>query len=278
VLAPLAGAINDDNAAFAGGGIATLAAYRLLASGRRAWLIAALGGVILASWAKFTALLLTGGLMAGVSLWLLWRGRLQPRSMALIALAALMAAAPYIALLIQYGSPTPRTAGQIAMIKAGAMATGWDGAARMPALPFAAHFLSEFVLEWIPTLKPRNALNYAALAIPIATVLCAFAGVFLSVRRVAQGRPAALDVLIAAMALAFAGTFVVHGVYSFELHSEFGWLTSAYPRYYLPLAAFVPLAGLALLEAVKHPSARAILLWFLIAGPVVLCITGTPLG
>jgi hypothetical protein len=80
------------------------------------------------------------------------------------------------------------------------------------------------------------------------------------------------------MALAFAGTFVVHGVYSFELHSEFGWLTSAYPRYYLPLAAFVPLAGLALLEAVKHPSARAILLWFLIAGPVVLCITGTPLG
>jgi hypothetical protein len=278
VLAPLAGAINNDNAAFAGGGIATLAAYQLLVTGRRGWLMAALGGVILASWAKFTALLLTGGLIAGVSLWLLWRKRLQPRSIALIAIAALVAAAPYIALLMQYGSPTPQTAGQIAMIKAGAMATGWYGAERMPALPFAAHFLSEFVLEWIPTLKPRNALNYAALAIPIATMLCAFAGVYLSVRRIAQGKPAPLDVVIAALALGFAGTFLVHGVYSYQLHAEFGWLTSAYPRYYLPLAALVPLAGLALLEAVKQLSARAILLVFLIAGPVVLCITGTPLG
>lgn len=278
VLAPLAGAINNDNAAFGGGGIATLAAYQLLVTGRRGWLMAALAGVILASWAKFTALLLTGGLIAGVSLWLLWQGRLQPRSIVLIAVAMLVAAAPYIALLAQYGSPTPRTAGQIAMIKAGAIAVGWDGAERMPALRFAAHFLSEFVLEWIPTLKPRNALNYAALAIPIVTVLCAFAGVFVSARRIAQQQPASLHVLIVALGLAFAATFLVHGIYAYRLHTEFGWLTSAYPRYYLPLAALVPLAGLALLEAVKQPSARAILLVFLIAGPVLLCITGTPLG
>jgi hypothetical protein len=278
VLAPLAGAINNDNAAFGGGGIATLAAYQLLVTGRRGWLMAALAGVILASWAKFTALLLTGGLIAGVSLWLLWQGRLQPRSIVLIAVAMLVAAAPYIALLAQYGSPTPRTAGQIAMIKAGAIAVGWDGAERMPALRFAAHFLSEFVLEWIPTLKPRNALNYAALAIPIVTVLCAFAGIFVSARRIAQQQPASLHVLIVALGLAFATTFLVHGIYAYRLHTEFGWLTSAYPRYYLPLAALVPLAGLASLEAVKQPSARAILLVFLIAGPVLLCITGTPLG
>lgn len=278
VLAPLAGAINNDNAAFGGGGIATLAAYQLLVTGRRGWLMAALAGVILASWAKFTALLLTGGLIAGVSLWLLWQGRLQPRSIVLIAVAMLVAAAPYIALLAQYGSPTPRTAGQIAMIKAGAIAVGWDGAERMPALRFAAHFLSEFVLEWIPTLKPRNALNYAALAIPIVTVLCAFAGIFVSARRIAQQQPASLHVLIVALGLAFAVTFLVHGIYAYRLHTEFGWLTSAYPRYYLPLAALVPLAGLASLEAVKQPSARAILLVFLIAGPVLLCITGTPLG
>jgi hypothetical protein len=278
VLAPLAGAINNDNAAFAGGGIATLAAYQLLVTGRRGWLVAALGGAILASWAKFTALLLTGGLMAGVLLWFLWRGRLQPRSIVLIAFAAVIAAAPYLALLAQYGSPVPRTAGQIAMIKAGATAVGWDGAERLPVLPFAVHFLSEFVLEWTPTLKPRNALNYAALAIPVVTMLFAFGGVLLSVRRIAQGKPAPLHVLIAALALAFAGTLLVHGVYSYRLHAEFGWLTSAYPRYYLPLAALVPLAGLALLEAVKQPCARAILLVFLIAGPMVLCITGTPLG
>ena len=278
VLAPLAGAINNDNAAFAGGGIASLAAYQLLVTGRCGWLLAALAGVVLASWAKFTALLLTGGLIAGVALWLLWRGRLQPRSIVLIAIAMLVAAAPYIALLAQYGSPTPRTPGQIAMIKAGATAVGWDAAERMTPLRFAAHFLSEFVLEWIPTLKPRNALNYAALAIPIVTVICAFAGVFVSVRRIAQGRPAPLHVLIVALALAFAATFLVHGIYSYQLHTEFGWLTSAYPRYYLPLAALVPLAGLALLEAVKQPSARVILLVFLIAGPVLLCVTGTPLG
>ena len=278
VLAPLAGAINNDNAAFAGAGVTTLAAYQLLVTGRRGWLMAALAGVILASWAKFTALLLTGGLIAGVSLWLFWRGRLQPRSIALIAIAMLAAAAPYIVLLAQYGSPAPRTAGQIAMMKAGAIAVGWDGAERMTALRFAAHFMSEFVLEWIPTLKPRNALNYAALAIPIVTVLCAFAGVFISLRRIAQGEPAPLHVLIATQALGFAATFLVHGIYSYQLHTQFGWLTSAYPRYYLPLAALVPLAGLALLEAVKQPSARTILLVFLIAGPVLLCITGAPLG
>ena len=78
-LAPLAGAINYDNAAFAGGGIATLAAFQLLATASRSWLLAALGGVIVAAWAKFTGLLLAGGLVAGVLLWLLWRGRLPHR-------------------------------------------------------------------------------------------------------------------------------------------------------------------------------------------------------
>jgi len=48
VLVPLAGSITNDNAAFAGGGIATLAAFQLLATGSRSWLLAALGGVIVA--------------------------------------------------------------------------------------------------------------------------------------------------------------------------------------------------------------------------------------
>src|ERR1700722_7771848 len=125
VLAPLAGAINNDNAAFAGGGIATLAALQLLNTGSRAWLLAALGGVILASWAKFTALLLVGGLVGGVLLWLLWRRRLPSRWVGLIAIAALLAVAPYVALFAQYGRPTPKTPGQIAMIKSGALAVGW---------------------------------------------------------------------------------------------------------------------------------------------------------
>src|SRR5216684_1132693 len=147
VLAPLAGAINNDNAAFAGGAIATLATLQLLSTGSRAWLIAALGGVIVASWAKFTALLLVGGLVAGVLLWLLWRGRLPSRWIGLIALAVLLAIAPYVALIAQDGSPTPRTPGQLTMIKASALIAGWDSAARMSPAAFAAHFVSEFVLE-----------------------------------------------------------------------------------------------------------------------------------
>jgi hypothetical protein len=278
VLAPLAGAINNDNAAFAGGAIATLAALQLLSTESPAWLIAALGGVILASWAKFTALLLIGGLVGGVLLWLLWRGSLPSRWVGLIAIAALLAAAPYVALFVQYGSPTPRTPGQIAMIKSGALAVGWDSAERMTPASYAAHFVSEFVLEWMPILKPRNALNYAALTIPIAAALCAFVGFLVAVQRIAYEKAGPLDIVVAAGMLAFAATFLLHGIFSYELHTEFGWQTTAYPRYYLPLAAIVPLAGLSLLDAIKPPSARAMLLVFLIAGPLVFRLLGAPLG
>jgi hypothetical protein len=278
VLAPLAGAINNDNAAFAGGGIATLAALRFLSTESRAWLIAALGGVILASWAKFTALLLVGGLVGGVLLWLLWRGRLPSRSVGLIAIAALLAVAPYVALFVQYGSPTPRTPGQIAMIKSGALAVGWDSAERMTPASYATHFVSEFVLEWMPILKPRNALNYAALTIPITAALCAFVGFLVAVQRIAYEKAGPLDIVVAAGVLAFAGTFLIHGIFSYQLHTEFGWQATAYPRYYLPLAAIVPLAELSLLGAIKQPSARAILLVFLIAGPLVFRLLGAPLG
>jgi hypothetical protein len=46
----------------------------------------------------------------------------------------------------------------------------------------------------------------------------------------------------------------------------------------LPLAALLPLAGLALLGEIRTPSIRAILLVFLIAGPVLFRLLGEPLG
>jgi hypothetical protein len=52
----------------------------------------------------------------------------------------------------------------------------------------------------------------------------------------------------------------------------------AYPRYYLPLAAIVSLAGLSLVAAVEAPRWRAALLEFLIAGPVIFRVFGAPLG
>lgn len=277
VLVPLAGAINNDNLAFCGGGIATLAAWRLMTTGSRAALLAALGGVVIASWAKMTALLLVGGLVGGVLVWLMWRGRFQARWIAPVVIAALAAGAPYIALVIQYGSPAPSTAGQTAMLQAGAQAAGWDIAARMPPAAYALHFVSEFVSEWMPTLERRTALNHAALAIPFAAILCALAGLAISIKRIARGHEGPIDVVVAASALAFALTFAIHGVFSYPYHLTFGWMTSAYPRYYLPLAALVPFAGLSLLAAIELSRARAVLIGFLIAGPVVFRLLGAPL-
>jgi hypothetical protein len=144
--------------------------------------------------------------VGGVLLWLLWRGRLPSRWMGLIAVAALLAVAPYVALFVQYGSPAPRTPGQIAMIKSGALAVGWDSAERMTPASYAAHFVSEFVMEWMPTLKPRHALNYAALTIPITAALCAFVGFLVAVQRIGYEKAGPLDIVVAAGTLAFAAS------------------------------------------------------------------------
>jgi hypothetical protein len=140
VLVPLAGAINNDNLAFTGGGIATLAAWRLAATGSRAALLVAVGGVIMASWAKMTALLLVGGLVGVVLVWTMWRGRFQARWIGPLAVAVLLAGAPYVALFVQHGSPAPSTPGQIAMLKAGAQTEGLDTAARLSPDAHAVHF------------------------------------------------------------------------------------------------------------------------------------------
>ena len=277
VLTLLAGSVSNDNPAFAGGAIATLGAYQLLVSGSRTWLWVALGGVVLASWAKFTALLLAGGLVGGVLLWLLWRARLPSHWIAPIAVAALLACAPYIVLIAQYGSPTPMTTGELTKVTTEAAQFGWAGAERLGPMAYVVHFITEFVLEWIPPWKPLNAI-YCALMIPITAALCACAGMLVAIRRVVSGKAASLDVVIAAGSLAFAGTFVIHVVFGYRLHMEFGWLSSAYPRYYLPLAALFPLAGLALLDEIRSSSARAILLALLIGGPLAFRLLLEPLA
>jgi len=121
-------------------------------------------------------------------------------------------------------------------------------------------------------------MNYAALTIPIAAALTASAGILVAMRRIADGKASPLEIVTAAGAFAFAATFFIHGIFSYQLHLEFGWLTTAYPRYYLPLAALFPLAGLSLLGAIQQPFARKMLLVFLIAGPLVFRMSGAPLG
>lgn len=278
VLAPLAGAVNPDNAAFAGGALATLAAWQLIATGRGTWLVAMLAGLVLASWAKLTGLLLTGGLLAGVFTYLLWRGRLRAAWLLPIAGTFVLALAPYAVFAMQYGSPTPDTPAQIALLRDGARATGWADAARLSLAAYLIHFISDFVAGWMPTLAPRNAMNYAALALPIAAMLCSLAGFALSVRRLLRREETPIDVIVIAGLLAVAATLTCNILFSYGRHLATGWMMDAYPRYYLPLAAVVPLAFLSLLAAVEHPRRRAALLGLLIAGPLLFRVFGAPLG
>ena len=130
----------------------------------------------------------------------------------------------------------------------------------------------------MPTLHTRSVFNYAMLAVPVAALICASAGIALSLRRLWRRCETPLDVVVLSGTAALVATFAIHVGYSYGRHLATGWLMDAYPRYYLPLAAIVPLAGLSLLAAVEAPRWRAALLAFLIAGPVIFRIFGAPLG
>jgi hypothetical protein len=278
VLVPIAGAVNDDNLAFLGGAVATLGAWQLIATDRAGWLAVALLGLIAASWAKLTGLLLIGAMLGAVIAYLLWRQRLSWSALMPIALAFALAAAPYVIYAVQYGSPTPQTPAQIALLQDGARTAGWADLPRKSFLAYIVYFVIAFVADWMPALGDRNVLQYSMLAIPVAALGCALTGIALSLRRLWRRQDTALDVVVIAGTVALIATFAIHVTYSYGRHLATGWLMDAYPRYYLPLAAIVPLAGLSLLAAVKTPRWRAALLAFLIAGPAIFRVFGAPLG
>jgi hypothetical protein len=278
VLVPIAGAINNDNLAFLGGAVATLGAWQLVATARVGWLAVALLGLIAASWAKLTGLLLTGAMLGAVIVYLMWRQRLHWGLLVPIALVFALAAAPYIIFVAQYGSPAPDTPAEMALIENGARAVGWADLPRQSFPAYFVHFIVALVVDWMPTLGDRSAFHYFMLAIPVAALAGALAGVALATRRLWWRQETALDVVVIAGALALAVTFALHVRYSYGHHLATGWLMEAYPRYYLPLAAIVPLAGLSLLADIKAPRWRAALLAFLIAGPAIFRVFGAPLG
>jgi hypothetical protein len=278
VLVPIAGAVNNDNLAFLGGAVATLGAWQLVATDRASWPVIALLGLLAASWAKLTGLLLIGPMLGAVIAYLLWRQRLSWSALMPIALVFALAAAPYIIYAVQYGSPTPQTPAQIALLEDGARTAGWADLPRKSFPTYIVYFVIAFVADWMPALGERNVLQYSMLAIPVAALGCALTGIALSLRRLWRRHETALDVVVIAGTLALVATFAIHVTYSYGRHLATGWLMDAYPRYYLPLAAIVPLAGLSLLAAVEAPRWRAALLTFLIAGPALFRVFGAPLG
>ncbi len=278
VLVPIAGAINNDNLAFLGGAVATLGAWQLVATGRAGWLAVALFGLITASWAKLTGLLLTGAMLGAVIAYLMWRQRLRWSLLLPIALAFALAAAPYIVYAVQYGSPTPQTPAQIALLQDGARTAGWADLPRKSFPAYIVYFVIAFVTDWMPALGDRNVLQYSMLAIPVAALGCALAGIALSLRRLWRRQDSALDVVVIAGTVALIATFAIHITYSYGRHLATGWLMDAYPRYYLPLAAIVPLAGLSLLAGVHSPRWHAAVLAFLVAGPIVFRLFGASFG
>ena len=278
ILAPLAGAINNDDLAFFGGAIAMLGIWQLVATDRGGWLALALVGVIVAAWAKLTGLALTGAMVSAVIAYLIWRRRWHWSWTIGVAFAFLIAAAPYIVLTLQYGSPAPDTPAQVAMLKHDARVLGLADLPRKSFLAYLGYFIVAFIAEWMPSFGPRGIFNYAMLVIPVTALMCAWRGLLLSLRRLWRRQETALDVVVIAGAAALALTFALHVRHSYADHLATGWLMEAYPRYYLPLAAIVPLAGLSLAGAVRSPRWRFGLLAFLIAGPIVFRLLGAPLG
>ncbi len=282
VLIPLAGAVNNDNLAFCGGAIALLGVWQLLATGRESFLALALAGVVIAGWAKLTGLLLSAGLVGGVVAYMYWRRQLPwTRTLSCIVAVTLvfvLAAAPYVEFMLRYGSPTPETPAQLALLTDGARAAGWADLPRQSFPHYLVYFVGAFVADWMPTLAARSDLNYAALVIPVEALGCALAGLALSLRRLWRRQERGLDVVVIAGAASIAATFAIHIIYSYGRYVATGWLMDAYPRYYLPLIAVVPLACLSLLAALPTPRWRDGLLAFLIAGPILFRLFGAPLG
>lgn len=286
VLPALAGSVNNDNLAIAAGAVAVLATYRLAMTYQTNWLLIALAAMIAAGLAKLTGLLLVGGLVAGVLSYIIVTGHSSRWWLAVAAAAALIASMPYIVFWMQYGSPAPSTAGQI-----GLLTTVVDGCGnqkfsgtRMSFPEYSLNFVSNFIWNWVPVCAERNLLQISMLAVPIFALICAVVGAGKAARRVVRREASPIDIVIVAGFATTAVTATIHLIYSYARHINYAVIgglptyafePDAYPRYYMPLGAVVPLGYLVFLAS-KHGLARRIFIVAAIAGPITLEILGTP--
>ncbi len=287
VLTPLAGSVNNDNLAIASGCVALLALHRLAATNQSRWLLVAAPAMICAGFAKLTSFILVGGLVAGVLAIMVWRRSWQGWWLPVAAAAALVGAAPYLIFLAQYGSPTPATPGQIGLLTNplpfNELTKDATGALSFPA--YALAFVKAFIREWEPVVIDRTPLQLATLSAPVFALICALAGARAAATRLMRNEASATDIVVVAGLAAALVTAAVHIVFSYRHHIHYGFVDGvptysytpdAYPRYYMPLGAVVPLACLLLLTSLRKTRLHMILASALIAAPVALIILGSP--
>jgi hypothetical protein len=270
VLAALAGSVNNDNFAFFGGAVSLLGLYVYAATSSRAWLILACGGMLAASAAKLTGFLLVGTTLALTLALLATRRRPVGFDLLIVACSLIVAASPYLVFVLQYGSPAPNTPAQSALLTNGAAVAGWADAPRMSPAAYVVFFLKSLLMGWIVVLPPLSALDLSLLALPAAIVLISLAGLGLSIRALIDRRAQPADFIVVAGMGAIALTLAIHMAFSYQRHLQTGWMLDAYPRYYLPLIAVVPIAALGLTSTVRHQRLKMALVSFLAATPIVL--------
>jgi hypothetical protein len=109
-------------------------------------------------------------------------------------------------------------------------------------------------------------------------VAIAVAGFILSLRRIVQRKDQAIDIVIVAGVLVIVATLAIHIGFAYQRHLATGWRLEAYPRYYLPLIAIVPIAGASVAIAIEDNRMRSAFIAFLIASPLAFAVLGAPLG
>jgi hypothetical protein len=252
VMGLLAGSVNNDNLAMLGGALTIFGGARYIGGNKAADLAILCAGVLVASLAKLTGLLLCGVFLAVILL----QAKNAPRHFLIAAAATAVAALPYILLTLKYGSPAPHTAGQMQMLADGARDAGWDRQLRLGPLAYFFFFCRSMLEGWMPRLGGPTTLQHLALLLPL-TVL-AFAALH-SWR----------DRLCRAGAVAVGVMFAVHMSFSYQRHLETGWMLDAYPRYYFPMLGVLPLAmARALQSSPKNFAYPAI------AAPLVFALLG----
>lgn len=271
-LPVLGGIISNDNLALVGGALTCLGVFRLLAGARSGgvWMTAA-AGVLIASVAKLTAALLCGLLLAFALAWLIaGSGLAVIRSWQawLCLSAAALGAGPYLALIIEHGSPAPFTAGQAAILASRlAEMPEWQSS-RLGFWPYVAHFWQSLLVYW-PPVTPANSAQVALLALPATCLGLSLIAALGAMRAVAAGRgddPTAC--FVACGTLAMAVMLMVHLGFTFARHQDTGWLRGVYPRYYFPLLAVLPAACAWLIERCRGEAHRRALAGVVIATTV----------